>query len=121
MVVPDAVHKRPDHLVDGVEEWTRDTDDPGVRGVGVLLPQRGWPWMVTVAAAEFVRSEPLESQLRQRVHAALTAVAGVTQVEEQDREVWTVEGKPDGEALVHAVAAVLDELAPAIRAHITGS
>ncbi|BCB75316.1 hypothetical protein GCM10022251_33290 [Phytohabitans flavus] len=121
MIVPDAVRRRPDHLVDGVEEWTLDTDDPDVRGVSVLLPQRGWPWMVTVAAAEFVRSEPLESQLRQRIHAALTAVDGVTQVDEEDREVWAVEGKPDGEALVHAVAAVLDELTPAIRAHVTDS
>jgi hypothetical protein len=45
-------------------------------------PGDGDGWLVGVDAMEFVRSEPLESEFRQRILAALRAVSGVTHLEE---------------------------------------
>ncbi len=45
-------------------------------------------------------------------------VAGVTEAGEEDREVWTVQGTPNGGALVDAVGAVLDARAAQSRAEI---
>jgi hypothetical protein len=68
-----------------------------------------------VAAAEFIRNEPLESTFRARLDEELRAVAGVTGVAEEDREVWIVAGDPTGAALTRAAALVVDELASRIR------
>src|SRR5947209_13444984 len=88
------------------EEWVRKTGEPDVRGVRAtrLLQGGDWPWRVTIWAAEFVREDPLEQELRDSVRAALTAVKGVTRAEEEDRELWAVAGQADGEALVKAAA-----------------
>lgn len=92
------------------EEWLRETNDRDLRLVGAAkLGGRDY-WQVDVAAMEFVRSEPLESELRGRVQAALEVVPGVDSVVDEDREVWGITGHPDGYALVAAVAAVVDEL-----------
>jgi len=45
-------------------------------------------WHLAVWAMEFVRSDPLETELRQRIARALQAVTGITSAEEQDRELW---------------------------------
>jgi hypothetical protein len=106
------------------EEWTRAVGEPRAEEVHGASAHRtrtpAWPWHVTVSAMEFVREEPLESTLRERVAGALREVAGVEGVEEEDREVWVVSGSPSGEALVAAVAEVVDALADEIRAHIDG-
>jgi hypothetical protein len=57
---------------------------------------------------EFIRVEPLESELRESTTAALLGVPGVDAVARQDREVWIVAGSPSGEALVRAAASVVD-------------
>ena len=109
-----------------LQEWVRETDEDEVRGVGAYQVAnwhddlRGWPadrdgWMVSVDAMEFVRSEPLQSELRQRIMAALRAVKGVTDVDEHDREEWILTGVTTGEALIQAVAEILDDLASRIR------
>lgn len=77
-------------------------------------------WNVTVTVMEFVREEPLEGVLRRRIAAALRSVEGVETADEMDTEVWFVTGTPSGEALVRAVAEVLDDLAEQTRAHIRG-
>jgi hypothetical protein len=69
---------------------------------------------------EFVREEPLESELRRRIAAALRSVEGVETAEEMDREVWFVTGTPSGEAMVRAVAAVVDDLADLARVYVEG-
>lgn len=110
-----------------IQEWVRETDEDEVRGVGAYQVNdwqdevTDWPgggdgWLVSVDAMEFVRSEPLESELRQRIIAALRAVSGVTHVEEHDREEWILTGITSGEALITAVAQVLDDLADRVRA-----
>jgi hypothetical protein len=73
-----------------------------------------------VSAAEFVCEEPFESEFHARIDAALRSVDGVSDVAEEDREVWLVAGTPDGQALVHAVAEALDAMASSIRAAIDG-
>jgi hypothetical protein len=45
---------------------------------------------------------------------------GVETADEMDREVWFVTGTPSGEALVRAVAEVLDDLAEQTWAYIRG-
>jgi hypothetical protein len=102
------------------EEWVRRTVEPDVRGVSAHRLRDGgdWPWRITVFAAEFVREEPLEGELRNTVRAALKAVAGVTRVEEEDREIWVIGGRPDAEALVLAAAAAVDRMQDKLRAHI---
>ncbi len=110
----------PDHLVDGLQEWDRRTDDDDVRGVGALqLEAAGrWSWTVSVSAAAFLREEPLEGELRRAVAAAIESVPGVTEVAEEDREVWILSGDPSGEDLVRAVGNAVDEIAARTRAYI---
>lgn len=101
------------------EEWIRETDEPGVRNVGAnKFPDYGW--QVSIWAAEFVREDPLESTMRERLAARLVTVPGVTNVWEEDREIWHVDGSPNGEDLTRAAAEVIDDLADQIRSHIGG-
>lgn len=102
------------------EAWTRDCDDPDVRGVEVLRWSRGgrWPWQVEVHAAEFVGVEPFESEFRGRIEDAIRSVPGVTDVVEEDREVWLADGNPVGAQLIAAVAAAVDAIAEQIAAAI---
>ncbi|MES9540612.1 MULTISPECIES: hypothetical protein [unclassified Actinomadura] len=97
------------------EEWIRKTDEPHLRAVSASKLRSGPLWSVSVWVMEFIRTDPLESELRRRIADALSGVSGVTGVEEEDREVWTVIGTPTGRALVEAVAQVVDDLAPRTR------
>lgn len=114
-----------------LEEWTRRTDDhllavsagrldldgSGVlrrAGVDVLEPS----WTVSVAMAEFIRSEPLEGEMRSSFDRALRRVPGVERVWEEDRECWAVTGDPDGADLVRAVGEAVDRLALTVRAEL---
>ena len=106
--------------VDGDEGWERITDDPDVCGVEAIKAADPWVWSVTITAMEFVREDPLESDLRERVSRALRSVPGVADVAEEDREVWIVSGSPSGEDLVRAGASVVDAFADRIRSHISG-
>jgi hypothetical protein len=114
------VRRVPNDEADGDEGWQRLTDEPDVRGVesirqGDLDP---WSWSVTVWAMEFVREEPLESDLRRTIGEAIGSVPGVAEVAEDDREVWAVSGSPAGDALTRAVAQAVDALADRTRSHI---
>ena len=102
------------------EGWERSTDDPDIYGVGASLITLGEQpyWSVGVAVAEFLRDDPLETELRQRMLTALGAVDGVGSVWEEDREVWGVTGTPSGEALARAASGVVDHLAPRAQAYI---
>jgi hypothetical protein len=92
-----------------LEEWSRVTDEPELLGVGaVRTPDDDWPWQVQVAVMEFVRTEPLESELEAAVSRALAAVPGVVEAAHEDRETWIIKGKADGPSLVRAAAAVVD-------------
>jgi hypothetical protein len=102
---------------DGVTEWYRTTDEQEIRGVSVSHePEVPWPWSIGIAAAEFVREEPYETVLRDTVVAAVRSVPGITEVAEEDREVWLAKGDGvDGETLARAVAAAIDGIAPQMR------
>lgn len=101
------------------EAWVREVDDQDVRGCGAGRFDAGpWTWQVFVNLAEFVREEPLESEMRRGVDAALRSVGGVTEVAEEDREVWIVQGDPDGRELVRSVGAFLDSIADRASAHL---
>jgi len=103
-------------LVDdeNVEEWERLSNEFEVRGVEAYLPA-GDGWRVVVAVAEFIRDDPLESELVTGVETALRSVVGVTNVWHEDREQWVAEGQPSGRELVGAVAAFLDSFAERAR------
>ena len=108
-------------VADGVDEaWERVTGEPDVRGVGAGRIDFAGGWNVTVAVMEFVREDPLESELRRRIAAALRSVRGVQAAGEMDREVWFVTGTPSGDALVRAAAEVVDHLAGQARAYAGG-
>lgn len=70
-----------------------------------------------VNVMEFVREEPLQSRLRAAIAAAVGAVPGVQQVEEEDRETWAVTGGSGG-AVIRAVAAVLEQHAEELTSHV---
>jgi hypothetical protein len=99
------------------EEWVRETDDQDVRGVGAWKPYDD-DWRVVLSVAEFLREEPLESEMRRSMRSALTQVQGVREVIEEDREQWIAVGSPNGIDLVRAAAYVVDALADRARAHI---
>lgn len=73
-------------------------------------------WTIAVAAAEFIREEPLESEFRAAVEAAARRVAGVTDVVEEDRETWLAAGDPDGAELTEAVALAVEPFAERLEA-----
>ena len=99
----------PDDECDALECWERDGDEPDLRLVDATrVDHYDWPWRVGAAVMEFIRVEPLESELDQAMTAALLGVLGVAAVARQDREVWTVAGSPSGEELVRAAASVVD-------------
>jgi hypothetical protein len=119
MVAETDIRQVPDDEVDGEEERVRVTDEDQIRGVDALRRDTdSWPWTVFISVAEFVRHQPLEGDLDKGVTEALMAVAGVTDVIRDDREVWIVEGAPSGPDLVRAAALVVDSLAPRCRAYI---
>lgn len=100
------------------EEWIREAE-PG-RTVSANRVDEIGGWQVAIWAMEFVRSDPLETELRQQILTALRSVKGVSTAEEQDREQWFVIGTPAGRDLVAAAARVVDELADRIRPHAEG-
>lgn len=116
----DAPKKIPVQDDELTEEWVRRTEEPDVRGIGATKWREPgpWPWQVTIWAAEHVREDPLEREMRDAIDAALRAVPGVEDVEEEDREVWVVAGDPAGEALVQAAAEAIDRLQAKIREYI---
>jgi hypothetical protein len=114
--MPDEIRRT--NIGTSEESWERVTDDPDLKGIDARKGSGESWWLVFVAVAEFIREEPLESELRQRMATALSAVPGVQSVDEEDREVWLVTGAPSGEALVRAAAAVVDDIAPRARAHL---
>jgi hypothetical protein len=98
------------------EEWWREVDDM-LRGMTATK----WPdglWQLWVELANVLREEPLESEMRRGMESALSAVPGVTDVREGDREIWDVDGTPSPEALIEAAAVVVDALVE--RAHQLG-
>ena len=97
--------------------WIRDGDEFGLVEAN-KYDAGAWTWQVGVGMAEFIREEPLESEMRRGVEAALRSVPGVTEVAEEDREVWIVQGDADGRELVRAVARLVDSLTDRARAHL---
>jgi hypothetical protein len=69
-----------------------------------------------VLALEFVREQPLESALRAAIAMELRGVAGVTEVREEDREVYWVAGSTSGDDLTRAAARAVDSFADRLRA-----
>jgi serine/threonine protein phosphatase PrpC len=98
-----------------LEELGRSTDEPDIRDVGVARWDRPFPWQVYVNVMEFVRVEPLETELRTAIRTALLRVDGVTDVVEEDREVWMIEGTPSGQDLLDAAASVVDSMSGQLR------
>lgn len=102
-------------MSDDVEEaWTRIPPDP-LGSMEAYRFEGGVDWRVVISMAEFVREEPLESEMRRGVAEALRGVPGVTKVFEEDREQWLIEGSPSGEDLLQACAPVIDALADRAR------
>lgn len=102
------------------EEWLRETGEPDIRAVGACRVDKIGGWQVFVSVMEFVREDPLESELRQRITTALRSVPGVTSADEEDRELWFVTGTPSGKALAESAAHVVDDLADRTRAYYGG-
>ncbi len=103
-----------------LDAWDRSTDEPELRLVDASLgDDPEWPWHVGAAVMEFVRVEPLESEIRDAMFLALSGVDGVTEVVREDREVWAVAGSPEGEALVDAAASVVDAFLDRTRAALS--
>lgn len=121
MSVPGIIVERreaSDH--DAGERWSRRTDDVDVLGVEAIRRRDGgdWPWQVHVSVAEFLREAPLDIEFDISVDRALRSVEGVTDVQQEDREVWIVRGTPSGEAVVHVVSGALDRFAARIRIYL---
>ncbi len=106
------------HDRDSEEAWIRDLPDEDNDTRGVQATKFRGVWTVNVQLMELLRDVPLEDELRENILAALHGVDGVTEAGEEDREIWTVQGTPNGGALVDAVGAVLDALAAQSRAEL---
>jgi hypothetical protein len=106
------------------ESWARVVPQREVDALGVDAArfdgETEWAWQVGVNAMEFIRADPLESEVRSAFAGALRSVPGVRQAEEEDREVWIVDGDPSGEDLVRAVAEAMAPFEARIRAVALG-
>ncbi|MGA7832332.1 MAG: hypothetical protein WCA21_15345 [Terracidiphilus sp.] len=99
-----------------LEEWVRVTDDKHILGVcATRIKNSNWPWHVGIYVAEYIRAEPLQSELQLAITNALNAIPGVTGARQEDREVWVVQGNVSGRSLILASAIALDRLADATR------
>jgi len=101
------------YLVDpGDEDLAMAAGGPrDLRHVGVSNRQRAdgtVEWGVWVAAGEFVREEPYETQLVVGLDKAWRAGNGVLDVCREDREVWIVRGDADGRELTRVAGVVVD-------------
>jgi hypothetical protein len=114
----DDVRPVPPEEGDTDEAWQRLTDEPEVRGVDAAWVAEIGGWQVSAWVMEFIRADPLETELRQRAVSALAAVDGVIDVGAYDQESWLVTGTPSGRALTEAVAQVVDDLADRARARV---
>lgn len=112
-VVVDQVESEDEDIV---EAWSRRTDEPHILGVSAIrLSEDEWPWQVAASIAEYIRDEPLQSQMRAAMLSALSRVSGVEDVEEDERGIWVLEGCVHGRDLVLAAVAVVDQLASEAR------
>jgi len=98
------------------QSWSRLLGDDA-RGVEVSAAGDG-TWTVFVSVAEFLRDEPLESEMRTAVAQAISEVPGVDRWYEEDREVWVVLGNPDPEGLLQEVGSAVDRIGPRAQAEI---
>jgi hypothetical protein len=106
-LVSDEVQQLPAAEVDVDEVWSRQTDEPDVRGVEAARWDEIGGWQVAVNVQEFFRDDPLGVELRQRMADALRAV--------EDNETWFVTGTPSGEMLARAAAEVVDSMGDRLR------
>lgn len=98
------------------DHWETNAEDIDLFGISALCePAMQYPWSMCINAAEFVRTEPLQSLFRQQISDALAAVEGVSGLEEAGQDVWLIGGEPTGPALIEAVLAVLLALESEIR------
>lgn len=103
-----------------LEEWSLVVADSEIQGIGAVRISDGeWAWQVSVSAMEFVREEPLEYELSAAISVALSGVKGVQMAHHEDREVWAVNGTPEGAALVQAVAGALAPFSNRIEATLS--
>lgn len=77
---------------------------------------RKWRWSVFVAATEGARDDVVQPALNAAVEGAIRSFPGVKDVHHEDREVWRVSGRIDGEKMVRAVSAATVVFVPAINA-----
>ncbi|HEY3907702.1 MAG TPA: hypothetical protein VGM14_27620 [Streptosporangiaceae bacterium] len=117
----DEIRLVPPDESDVDELWQRLTDEPDIRGIEAWADREFEGWCVEVSAQEFIRHDPLGTELRQRMQAALRSVEGVTEVDPHDNESWLVTGQPSGQQLARAAAEVVDELADQLRAGMQAS
>jgi len=96
------------------EEWLRVTKEQDLLGVGASKLDTS-TWQVFINVAEFIRTEPLQSELFDAVTDALVQTDGVETAFQEDREVWIVKGEVSGESLIQSCAAALSRLEPKIR------
>ena len=98
---------------DDLIEWIHETNDE-ILGVSASQELGDENWSVFISVAEFVQEDPLEGKLRKLIVNSLSSVDGVSCVEEEDREVWLVEGSTDGKELVkvcvQSLTSIYDEL-----------
>lgn len=81
-----------------------------------LVAAQDWPWSAFIHVAEFIRRNPLQTQLRSAITDALNGVPGVLKAVQEDREKWFERGQVGGAVLLRAAAAAVDHLAEATRA-----
>jgi hypothetical protein len=98
------------------EQWVYITDESDLMGVDASRDvDEGDDWRISISVSEFIRDEALASTLHSSILKALEDVDGVDAVEQEDREVWLVEGSANATALISACVIQLKLLYPQLR------
>jgi hypothetical protein len=100
---------------DQQEIWIREPSDYELRGIYATreTPDR---WSVRFYMGGWVEPGPLQREMIHRISDALYSVDGVCAVFNRYNDLFVVEGRASGEALVKAVGEVVDDLVPRVEA-----
>jgi len=93
----------------GIEHWVRWTDEPETWDVSALGIDAS-AWLIWERFSDRLRWTPLEHAYLSQMYEALRSVDGVVQVNTRDPKEWVVYGNARGEALVRAMAGVVDRM-----------
>lgn len=94
----------------GVDVYSTESTENHIFGLSITHVKAEDYISLSINVAEFIREDPLEEKFRNNIIKAIEGIDGVKSVEEEDREVWSIEGNADTTKIIGEVVGVISEL-----------